>query len=302
MASYKIGESLTGGSDKSVRHTCDLNASSKMLGLSLVDQGKLKPHDIETILGYSQERGLRFGEAAVKLRLISREDLDEAVAAQFNYPYLGKAAQGLSKELVAAFQPFSVKGEALRTLRSQLLLRWFSEGEKTLAVTAPHDGTGTSYITANLAVICSQMGERTLLVDADLRGGRQHNLFGVKNEIGLSGVLAGRATLDSVIKPLAPFRGLSLLPAGAPPPNPGELLEANEFANIMDRLRDEYSVILCDTPPMNSGGGTAFVAARCGGALLVLRKHRTQLSAASKLIEKIRSYNAEIVGSVLTIF
>ncbi|MFN2124100.1 MAG: polysaccharide biosynthesis tyrosine autokinase [Candidatus Promineifilaceae bacterium] len=302
MASYKIGESLAGERDLSVQQEYDLNASSKMLGLSLVDQGKIKPHDIEKILGYSQERGLRFGEAAVKLRLISREDLDEAVAAQFNYPYLGKGAHGLSKELVAAFQPFSVKGEALRTLRSQLLLRWFSEGKKTLAVTAPHRCAGSSYITANLAVIWSQMGERTLLVDADLRGGRQHSLFGVKNEIGLSGALAGRATLDSVIKPLAPFRGLSLLPAGAPPPNPGELFERNEFASIMDRLRDEYSVILFDTPPMNSGGGADYVAACCEGALLVLRKNRTQLSVASTLIEKIRSHDAEIVGSVMTIF
>jgi protein-tyrosine kinase len=301
MALNKIGESPTGEGDQSARLECDLNASSKMLGLSLVDQGKIKPHDIEKILSYSQERGLRFGEAAVKLRLISREEMDEAVAAQFNYPYLGKESRGLSKELVAAFQPFSAKGEALRTLRSQLLLRWFSEGHKALAVTSPHGGAGSSYISANLAVIWSQMGERTLLVDADLRGGRQHSLFGVKNEIGLSGVLAGRATLDSVIKPLAPFRDLSLLPAGAPPPNPGELLERNEFASIMDRLPGEYSVILFDTSPMN-GSGAEIVAACCGGALLVLRKNRTPLSAASKLIEKIRSHDAEIVGSVLTIF
>jgi protein-tyrosine kinase len=301
MASYKIDESSTGEREQSTRHESDLNTSSKMLGLSLVEQGKIKPQDIEKILGYSQERGLRFGEAAVKLKLISREDLDEAVAAQFNYPYFGKELQGLSRELVAAFRPFSARGEALRTLRSQLLLRWISGGNKTLAVISPHSGAGSSYIAANLAVIWSQMGERTLLVDADMRGGRQHNLFGVNNEIGLSGVLAGRATLDSVIKPLAPFRGLSLLPAGAPPPNPGELLERNEFASNMDRLRDEYSVILFDTSPMN-GGGAEIVAARCGGALLVLRKNRTQLSAASKLIEKIRSHDAEIVGSVLTAF
>ena len=302
MAAFEIDETELDGLSENIRQERDLGASTKMLGLSLVDQGKIRSSDIEKILGYAHKHGLRFGAAAVKLRLISREDLDEAVAAQFDYPYLGKEARGISKELVAAFRPFSAKGEAMRTLRAQLMLRWFSEGKRTLAVVGSHAKSGGSYIAANLAVVCSQLGERTLLVDADLRSGRQHTLFGVKNEIGLSGALIGRASLESVIKPLALFRGLSLLPSGAPPPNPGELLERSELSTIVSALREDYSVILFDAPPMNVGSGAEFVAAACGGALVVLRKNRTPLSEAAKLMERIRALDAEVVGSVLTKF
>jgi chain length determinant protein tyrosine kinase EpsG len=187
-------------------------------------------------------------------------------------------------------------------LRSQLILRWFSEGRKTLAVVSPHAGCGSSYIAANLAVIWSQMGERTLLIDADLKHGRQHELFNVKNQVGLSNVLAGRGSMDSVIKPVPLFRGLSLLTAGAPPPNPGELLERKELKDIVERALEDYSVVIFDTPAMDNTNGWEFVASQCSDALLVIRKNKTQLSTATKMIKRIRSLNAEVVGSVLTDF
>ncbi len=221
MSSFEIDGIETQDLDSDLLADHDRGSNSKLLGLSLVDQGKIKPKEIERILAYATKQGIRFGEAAVKLRLISRADLEEAIAAQFNYPYLGKEARGYSKELVAAFRPFSPKGEALRMLRAQLVLRWFSEGRKSLAVVSPHGRAGASYIAANLAVVCSQLGEKTLLVDADLQSGRQHTLFGVKNEIGLSGALIGRAALSAIIKPLPLFRGLSLLPAGRAAAEPG---------------------------------------------------------------------------------
>ncbi|BFM05575.1 polysaccharide biosynthesis tyrosine autokinase [Halioxenophilus aromaticivorans] len=277
-------------------------SGSKVLGLTLVDQGKIKPSSINKILEYSQKSGLRFGESAVKMGLIKQVELDEALAAHFNYPYFSKKSNAVSKELVAAYDPFSQKGEALRTLRSQLILRWFLEGRKTLAIISPQAGSGSSYIAANLAVIWSQMGEKTLLVDADLRNGRQHEIFNVENRIGLSGALVGRGSVETVIKPVAPFRGLSLLPAGAPPPNPSELLERSELQEIMARIYEDYSVIIFDAPPMTGSNGAEFVASQCTDALVVLRKDKTPLSAAAGLIKKIRSLDAEVVGTVMTKF
>ncbi len=274
----------------------------KALGLTLVDQGKIKPSNIKSILTFSQQHGVRFGEAAVELGLIQQKALDEALAAQFNYPYIDDKANKISKELVAAYAPFSRKGEALRALRSQLILSWFSEGRKTLAVASPHPGCGGSYIAANLAVIWSQMGERTLLIDADLQNGRQHELFNVQNKIGLSSLLAGRGTLDSIIKPVPLFRDLSLLPAGAPPPNPGELLERKELGEILEKALDNFSMVIFDAPPVSSISGWEFVASQCTDALVVMRKNKTSLAAASKMIKKIRSLNTEVVGSVLTDF
>jgi len=278
------------------------DAGNKVLGLTLVDQGKIKPSSINKILEYSQKNGLRFGESAVKLGLIKQSALDEALAAHFNFPYLDKKSNKISKELVAAYDPFSQKGEALRTLRSQLILHWLSEGRKTLAVVAPNSSCGSSYVAANLAVIWSQMGEKTLLIDADLRNGRQHQIFNVKNRIGLSGALVSRGAVESIIRPVAPFRGLSLLPAGAPPPNPSELLERRELREILEKVRQDFSVIIIDAPPMDGASGAEFIAAVAADALVVLRKNKTPLSSASNLIKKIRSLDAEVVGSVLSQF
>lgn len=277
-------------------------ASVKELGLTLVDQGKIKPSSIKKILTYSQKRGIRFGEAAVKLGMIKQHELDEVLAAQFDYPYIDKKTNKISNELVAAYAPFSRKGEALRALRSQLILNWASEGKKSLAIMSPHAGCGSSYVAANLAVIWSQMGESTLLIDADLQHGRQHKLFNVPNKIGLSSVLAGRESVESAIGSVPLFRDLSLLTAGAPPPNPGELLQRKEFDELTEKVLSIYSVVIFDAPAMANSSGWEFVASQCADSLVVMRKNKTPLSAANKMIKKIQSLNAEVIGSVLTDF
>ena len=106
----------------------------------------------------------------------------------------------LSHELVAAYKPFSPVVEQLRALRSELMLRWFDEqpAHKAIAVMSEARGEGRSYIAANLAVVFSQLGGRTLLIDADLRKPSQHLLFGLENRIGLSTVLSGRAGSEAV--------------------------------------------------------------------------------------------------------
>ncbi len=278
------------------------NDSGNLLGQLLVDQGKIKEVDIERILKYARKKHVRFGVAATKLRLISSHDLEHAMAAQFDYPYLEAGAGGYSNELVAAFKPFSQKGQALRILRAQLLLRWHSKGENALAVVGSHDREGCSYLAANLAVVFSQLGHRTLLVDADLQQARMHKMFGVKNDVGLSAVLVGRAEVESVVNELVLFRGLTLLPAGAPPPNPGELLGRKELQDLIPQLRSQYDVVIVDTPPVNANYGAATVAGACGNALVVMRKNRTKLADAEVLMQEMRGAGAEVVGTVLNDF
>ena len=190
------------------------------VGRILVDSGKLAEHDIEEILRVMDARHFRFGEAAVHLRLVTREDVEAALAMQFEYPYLSRGEGGYHADLVAAFEPFSAKVEALRVIRSQLLMGGLGEQGKRLAVVSPAAGDGRSFVAANLAVVFSQLGSRTLLVDADLRSARQHHLFRLANSVGLSSFLAGRAELSEVVYRVPHFKNLSVLPAGAPPPNP----------------------------------------------------------------------------------
>ncbi len=278
------------------------NDSGNRLGQVLVDHGKIKERDIERILKYARKKKLRFGEAAARLRLISRTDLEHAMAAQFDYPYLEKGAGGYPAELVAAFKPFSRKGQALRILCAQLLLRWYSGDRSALAVVGSGQREGCSYIAANLAVVFSQLGHRTLLVDADMQNARQHKLFGVSNDLGLSAARVGRAGFESVIKKLVLFRDLSILPAGAPPPNPAELLDRAELSDNMAWLRQQYEVVVFDTPPVSENQGTETVSGVCGSALAVLRKDYTRLSGAESLLRAIRGSGAEVVGSVINNF
>src|SRR5213592_2290785 len=170
-----------------------------------------------------QTNGLRFGEAALRLGLITEDDLRCAVAKQYDLPHLLPGNESISKELVVAYEPFHPRAEELRALRTQLLMRWSKAGvrHRVLAIVSPGPGEGRSYVAANLAAGFSQLGERTLLIDADLRAPRQHRIFDVPDRIGLSAILSGRADRSAVV-PVPQFSTLSLLPAGAPPPNPQE--------------------------------------------------------------------------------
>ncbi|HZV67553.1 MAG TPA: chain length determinant protein tyrosine kinase EpsG, partial [Telluria sp.] len=129
-------------------------AESRM-GAMLLDAGKITPDNAERVLRMQKDLGIRFGEAAVRLGLISEEDIQYVLARQFDYPYLLKGESALSPQLVAAFEPFSAQVEALRAIRSQLMLRWFARGRKALAVVGVDPDDGVSIFTSNLAVVFS---------------------------------------------------------------------------------------------------------------------------------------------------
>ena len=119
------------------------------------------------------------------------KDIEDALAQQYGYSHLVVGSNSLPAKVVAAFNPNSPFVEALRGLRSQLMLRWFdgSPGQTSLAITSVDRGDGKSFITANLGVVFAQLGERTLVIDADLRHPTQNEIFGLHNKMGLSGVL-----------------------------------------------------------------------------------------------------------------
>src|SRR5204863_100999 len=158
--------------------------------------------------------------------------------------------------------------EELRTVRTQLLIRWFNPaaGRRTLVVASPGAREGRSFIAANLAVSFSQLGQRTLLIDADFRAPRQQGIFNIADRFGLSSVLSGRADL-SVAAPVAGITGLAVLPAGPVPPNPLELLSRGSFAALLGRAQAEYDVILIDTPPASEYADAQSVAFGVGVAI-----------------------------------
>jgi chain length determinant protein tyrosine kinase EpsG len=271
------------------------------MGRLLLDAGKLTAESAERVLRMQTELGIRFGEAAVRLGLVSEDDIQQALARQFAYPYLLKGESALSPELLAAFEPFSPQVEALRAIRSQLMLRWFARGRKALAIVAVGPADGVSILASNLAVVFSQLGARTLLVDANLRSPRQQQVFALQPRQGLSDVLAGRADLD-VIARVPAFADLAVMPAGTLPPNPQELLSREAFRNLNTQLEHRYDVVLYDVAPFASGVDAMAVAARAGGVLLVARKDHTPMAAVAHMAGQLAEAGAEAVGSVLLEF
>lgn len=279
------------------------NPVDRVIGAILIDSGKLPIDGIEAVLRLQKEEGLRFGDAAVKLGMVTPQDVQYALARQFDYPYLIEGDEAVADELVAAYQPYSPQVEALRALRSQLMLRWFTgaEQQKTLAIVSPGTGEGRSYLAANLALVFSQLGERTLLIDADMRHPKQHTLFKLPNGSGLSSILSNRST-NSEVRRIPAFVDLSVVPGGPPPPNPQELLSRPVFGKFLAVVGHEYDVIIIDTPAAVEYADAQAISVATRGALLVTRKHHTPLRRTGQLWTGLSHYGVAMVGAVLNDF
>jgi protein-tyrosine kinase len=275
---------------------------NRTLGAMLVDSGLLAEPNIDRVIAYQRDHGVRFGEAAVRLGLVSEADVQFALARQFDYAYIPPdiAERRISDEVVAAYHPFSAVVEQLVAVRSQLMLRWFDQSERrgALAIVGSDRGEGRSYLAANLAVVFSQLGQRTLLIDANLRTPRQHALFGLDNQVGLSTVLAGRAQTEVVVR-VPDLVGLTVMPAGPLPPNPLELLSRPLLPALLNHASDNYEVVLIDTPALGVADDGAIAAIRAGAALAVARKGLTRLPAYNDMVQGLSDAGVAVVGSVL---
>jgi receptor protein-tyrosine kinase len=268
------------------------------IGRILVDMGKLKPKDVGRVFALHREKGLRFGEAARKLRLVKDADVEYALSVQFNYPYLKPGQGALGRDLVVAHDPFDGQAEILRDLRTQLLLHWVNGERKVLAIVSPNTGDGRSFVAANLAVVFAQLGEKTLLIDADLRFPRQHRIFGITDGVGLAHVLRGRAGIEAAER-VAYFDNLTVLAAGAAPPNPLELLSRAELPSLFAEVRKNFTVVVVDTPASARGSDAQVVSARADGVLMVARQNQTKLMELERLRRTVAACNVQVVGTVL---
>ena len=274
-----------------------------LIGGILIDAGRLKLEDAERILHLQREQGLLFGDAAIKLGLLTEADIQFALSRQFNFPYLVRGESKVSEDLIAAYARAGPQLEALRALRSQLMLRWFDNDptRKALAIVSGKRREGRSYIAANLAVVFSQLGQHTLLIDADMRNPSQHHLFGVDNSGGLSEALSGRGG-PVTIKHISGLPDLWVLPAGASPPNPLELLARPKFPQLLAELGQKFDVILLDSPAAADYADAQTLAVRAGAALIVARKNATRMWQVRGVSDSVAQGNATIVGTVLNDF
>ena len=273
---------------------------SPLIGELLRDACHLTGKQINQIVAYQRRTGMRFGEAAVTLRMVDRKDVLEALYQQFHYTPGFSRQQGKT-ELVAAADRFGEQAEAFRELRSRLLIEVMRDGPRcALAILSPDPGDGKTYLAANLAVSFSQLGERTLLIDADVRTPRQHQVLGFpQNGIGLSSVLAGFSDAAALVHEVPGLPHLYFAPAGPIPPNPVELMQRPRFGQLVHELLEEFDHVIVDTPAAARGPDARVIAARCGAALIVARKSRSRVAPLEGLLSALGRGPALIAGVVV---
>lgn len=275
----------------------------KSIGDIIRETNNLSAEQVEHILTYQRDHNVKFGEAAVALGLANQDDVLWALAQQFHYPYANQSSARLHDELVVANKPFSDQSEIFRGMRSHLSTTVFGNPDQrqALAVISPDSGDGKTFFAANMAVALSQLGGRTLLIDADMRSPRLHEVFDVDNKAGLSGILSGRAG-GNVLKQVTGLPSLFLLPVGIVPPNPLELLQRPAFGTLIRELTNKFDHVIVDTPSASSGIDARVIAASCGAVLAIARKDKTRSEALHVLLGPLNRGATKLVGVVMNEF
>src|SRR5580658_963093 len=204
-------------------------------------------------------------------------------------------------ELVAQHLPKSQMSEAFRALRTALLLSQAGRPPQVILVTSALPREGKTTAAANLAVTLAQLGDRTLLIDADLRKpgvGRLLNMNGGKYA-GLSSYLAGVSSLDLVTVQHPAIPNLSAIPTGPLPPNPADLLSSHRLADAITELRTKFKFIVIDTPPVMAATDAVILSVQADGVLLVVRSGATPKEAFSRTRDLLMSVKCRLLGVVL---
>lgn len=270
------------------------------IGEILVASGHLSHDDVLKITTEQVRSKLPFGQAAIKLNLLSVEELESALSSQFGFSYLSQTESGVAPEVVAAYQPHAALTEQMRSLRVRLLLQQLAArgAHRSYAITSAQPGEGRSFIAANLAVVFSQLGERTLLIDADMRNPRQHKLFGLDNRTGLSSCLSGRAALDCAAA-VPELASLSVLVAGPQAPNPQELLVRSAFTRLLLEASQHYEAIIIDTPPVSEFADAQIISARAGSTVFITRANGSDARMSQQAVAALKDAGARIAGAVV---
>jgi capsular exopolysaccharide synthesis family protein len=211
----------------------------------------------------------------------------------------GRDGRRRALALITSTAPDDPISEAYRVLRTNVT--FVSAGQRALqliCLTSPGPGEGKSTTAANLAITLAQQGSHTLLVDADLRRPLVHRAFNLVQEPGLTDILIGASALREAIRPNV-IKGLDVLPGGALPPNPSELLGSEAMHRLLAELRGQYDAVVFDTPPVLAVTDAAVLGTNADAVILVLRAGETDEAAAQRAVEGLRRVQARVAGSVL---
>lgn len=201
--------------------------------------------------------------------------------------------------LVTLTDPRSATAEAFRTLRTNLMFSSVEKPIQTLVVTSPVAGEGKSEAIANLAVTFAQAGNKTILVDADMRRPAQHDIWGTKN-IGLTTMMIDDAAMSNPPLQETGINNLLLLPSGQEPPNPADLLSSQRMNDIIGVLKARANYILFDAPPVLAASDAALLGVKVDGVVLVVKAGQSRRDQVSRAHEALQTVNVNVLGAALT--
>ncbi len=201
--------------------------------------------------------------------------------------------------LITLQEPSSPISEAYRTLRMNLQYASLDRALRSLLITSPGPDEGKSTTLSNLAVTMAQVERRVIMVDCDLRRPRLHHIFGVDNAVGFTTMLLDDDMLEHPPLVETGVDNLWLVPSGQLPARPADLLGSQRMDRVMERLLREADMLLFDAPPVLGVTDAVVLATKVDGVLLVVSAGETKRDQAQSAIERLRTVNAHIVGSVL---
>ncbi len=292
----KRGEPEMYAVDVATADPTDDPLAERLLARGLVDQAQLAQ-----MRAYARQHGMSLRDAAIALNMVHPRDIDGRLPVPaFLQPGARTALQPTS-EVVVAYETTDEVTDQFLEIRTQVQLRWLARGgpeHRLVSVVSPRRGDGRSFVAANLAVTFARIGYRTLLVDADLRHGRLHQLFKMEETAGLSALLTGKSRVGAVTE-IGGLEHLAVLGRGASEPNPSDLIAHENFGTLLRAAANSFDVVIVDTPAALVAPEARLVAAMTKGCVLVARRNHSRREDLKRVERDLRDHGSTIIGTVL---
>jgi tyrosine-protein kinase Etk/Wzc len=281
-------------------------SSIQVIDPAIVPEKPIKPQKkrnllLALIVGLMGGIGLAFFFDYLDNSFKSPRDVEERVGIPVfgRIPYIPeKSGPGF---LVTLEHPKSVGAESYRSLRTNLQFAGMEKGAgkaRIVHVTSSEASEGKSTITANLGVTLALMGNRTLIVDLDLRKPAINKVFGIEKEPGITNFLAGHANLEEILHSKA-ADNLDVIPSGVIPPNPSELLSQKALYDFLEQMRQKYDYILLDSPPVLPVTDAQILGRIADIVFLVIELGKTGIPAVEQAVRQLQAVDAHLAGSII---
>ncbi|MHC9013972.1 polysaccharide biosynthesis tyrosine autokinase [Stenotrophomonas bentonitica] len=200
--------------------------------------------------------------------------------------------------LLAAAEPADLAVEALRSLRTSLHFAMMEAKNNIIAISGPRPGVGKTFISANLAAVVAQAGQKVLVIDVDMRKGTLHKVLGISHVSGLSDVLSGKLAVSDAIHAVPGLEQMHYMTRGDIPPNPSELLMHPRFVRMLEELSTQYDLIIVDTPPILAVTDAAIVSSHAGSTLMVTRFGVNQPKEILLSMKRFEQNGVQVKGAI----